>query len=379
MTCRLRSIGSGLADSCVMPAPLSLDTIRSLPKVLLHDHLDGGLRPSTVIELADACGWTLPTTDEAELQTWFTAGAATNDLHQYLATFEHTVGVLQTADALRRVAEEAVADLVADGVVYAELRFAPELHQQRGLALAEIVEAVADGIRAGERAAAAAGTPIIVHVIVCAMRMGNRSLEIVQFLERMRFKEPKLVAFDLAGGETGFPPSKHAEALDLARRKLLNITLHASEAPDVELVEDALGQGAHRIGHGLRLASGMLRTPNGQAILGQVARFVYDHRIHLEMAPSCNVQIGAVPDIASHPITDFLRLGFSVGVNTDNRLVSGVTLSGELHLVATTFELSVAEVELLVTNALESSFLALETRKRLLDTVVRPAFAAAAR
>lgn len=362
-----------------MPAPLSLEKIRSLPKVVLHDHLDGGLRPSTVIELADASGWSLPTTDESELAAWFTAGAATKDLSKYLATFEHTVGVMQTADALRRVAEEAVADLVADGIVYAELRFAPELHQERGLALAEIVEAVADGIRAGERTAAAAGSPIIVHLIVCSMRTGSRSLEIAQFLERMRFKEPKLVAFDLAGGEAGFPPSAHAEALDLARRKLLNLTIHASEAPDVELIADALGQGAHRIGHGVRLVSGMLRTPNGQAILGQVARFVYDHRIHLELAPSCNVQIGAVADIAEHPIADLLRLGFNVGVNTDNRLVSGVTLSGELHLTATTFDLSIAEVEQLVVNALDSAFLALETRRRLLDEVVRPAFAAAAR
>jgi len=359
-----------------MPAPITLDTIRTLPKVLLHDHLDGGLRPSTVIELADAIGWQLPSTDAATLQAWFTSGAETKDIAKYLATFEHTIAVMQEAAAIARVADEAVADLAADGVIYAELRFAPELHQERGLSLQEVVEAVAEGVRRAERAATAAGTPILVHLVVCAMRTGDRSLEIARFVERMRFKEPKVVAFDLAGAETGFPPSMHAEALAHARTHLLNITIHASEAPDLELISDALGHGAHRIGHGVRLQSGMLRTPNGQAILGQLARYVMDHQIHLEMAPSCHVQIGAVPDLAAHPIADFLRLGFNVGVNTDNRLISGVTASSELHAVASTFDLPWRDVERLVVNALGSAFCAKETRDRLLREVVRPAFAA---
>lgn len=361
-----------------MPAPITLDTIRGLPKVLLHDHLDGGLRPTTVIELADAIGWTLPTTDPAELQAWFTAGADTKDLGQYLATFGHTLAVMQRADDLVRVAEEAVADLVADGVVYAEIRFAPELHQAQGLELTAIVEAVAEGIRRGERAARSAGRPITVNLIICAMRTGDRSLEIATFVERVRFREPKVVAFDLAGAETGFPASMHAPALAVIREHLINLTLHASEPPDVDLIADALGQGAMRIGHGVRLQSGMLRTPNGQAILGQVARFVMDRQIHLEMAPTCHVHVGAVPDLESHPIASFLRLGFNVGVNTDNRLMSGVLPSTELHAVATTFDLTWAEVEQLVVNGLRSAFVAREAAERLLRDVVRPAFAAVA-
>ncbi|MEZ5215636.1 MAG: adenosine deaminase [Ilumatobacteraceae bacterium] len=359
-----------------MPAPISLDTIRSLPKVLLHDHLDGGLRPATVIELADTIGWSLPSTDVGELSAWFTAGASTKDLSKYLATFEHTLAVMQHEDAIRRVAREAVEDLVADGVVYAEIRFAPELHQDQGLSLQEIVEAVADGVRTAERDAAAAGTPITVNLILCAMRTGDRSLEIATFTERVRFTEPKVVAFDLAGAETGFPPSMHAEALAHARTHLLNLTIHASEPPDLELISDALAHGAHRIGHGVRLQSGMLLTPNGQAILGQLARYVMDHQIHLEMAPTCHVHVGAVESIEAHPIARFLRLGFNVGINTDNRLMSDVTVSGEYHVVATTHELSWAEVEQLVVNGLRSSFAPREQRERLVNDVVRPAFAA---
>lgn len=357
---------------------MTIDTFRSLPKVLLHDHLDGGLRPSTIIELAAEIGWALPTTNVDELAEWFTAGAATKDINKYLATFEHTVAVMQRAEAIRRVAREAVEDLTADGVVYAELRFAPELHQQEGLSLAAVTEAVAAGVRDGEAAAADTGTPIIVNLILCAMRTAQRSLEIATFVERMRFKEPKVVAFDLASAETGFPPSMHAAALAHARRHLLNLTIHASEPPDLELISDALGQGAHRIGHGVRLQSGMLMTPNGQAILGQVARFVMDHRIHLEMAPTCHVHVGAVESIEAHPIAKFLRLGFNVSVNTDNRLMSGVLPSSELHTVATVHELSWTEVEQLVVNGIESSFAPYETRRRLVDDVVRPAFAAVA-
>ena len=351
-----------------------LTALATAPKALLHDHLDGGLRPASIIELADDCGWTpsLPATDPVELQAWFTRGAETGDILQYLATFEHTLAVLQTAEALERVAAEAVADLAADGVVYAELRFAPELHDAVGPEGA--IEAVCAGLR---RAEAEAGGRISAYLICCAMRTGTRSLEIAELVDRIRDAEPKVVGYDLAGAETGFPPSLHAEALSFARRRHLKITLHASEPPDLELIDDAIVQGAHRIGHGVRLMRDT--TPDADAPsglrLGPLARHVLDRQIHLEMAPTCHVQVGAVPSIAEHPLGPFLRAGFSVGVNTDNRLMSAVSPASELAAVTTAFDLSWAEIERLVTNAIEAGFAPHEERRRIVDDVVRPAYA----
>jgi adenosine deaminase len=208
------------------------------------------------------------------------------------------------------------------------------------------------------------------------MRTEQRSMEIVRLVERMRFVEPKVVAFDLAGAETGWPPSLHADALAFARAHHLNITIHASEPPDLELISDALAHGAHRIGHGVRLAKGVLFTEDGEALLTQLARYVLDHGIPLELAPTCNVQIGAVPTIADHPIASFLRLGFCATVNTDNRLMSNVSPSSELHVVATTFDLSWDEVAQLVTNGIDAAFAPHELRRRLVSDVVRPAYAA---
>jgi adenosine deaminase len=356
---------------------ITLDDARRLPKVLLHDHLDGGLRPSTVIELADEAGWTLPATDEAELQAWFTRGADTRDILQYLATFEHTLAVMQTAEAIERVAAEAVADLAADGVVRAEVRFAPELHQARGLALEAVVEAVVAGFRRGEADAAAAGRRIVVDAVVCAMRTEQRSLEIAQLVARLARREPKVVGFDLAGAETGWPPSLHAGALAYARAHHLNVTIHASEPPDLELIDDAIVHGAHRIGHGVRLRADVRRADDGTLVLGPLARYVLDHQVHLEMAPTCNVQIGAVASVAEHPVGPFLRAGFSVGVNTDNRLMSHVLPSSELHAVAVAHDLSLAEVGAVVTNAAMASFAPMEDRVALVRDVIRPAFAAA--
>ena len=348
---------------------------RQIPKSLLHDHLDGGLRVATVLELADNIGWRLPETDPAVLQAWFTAGADTKDLLQYLATFEHTLAVMQTEANIERVATEAALDLANDGVVYAEVRFAPELHQHNGLALEAIVSAVTEGFRRGEREAASAGDTILVNAILCAMRTEQRSLEIVQLVDRLRARDDKVVGFDLAGAETGWPPSLHAEALAFARQRHLNVTIHASEPPDLELIDDALQHGAHRIGHGVRLRSDITTQPDGSLELGPLARYVFDHQVALEMAPTCHVHVGAVPDLPSHPIGPMLRHGFNVSVNTDNRLMSGVMPSSELLAVATTFDLDQGEIEQLVVNGVMSGFAPLETRQRIIEHQVRPAFA----
>lgn len=360
-----------------MPAALTHESARAAPKSLLHDHLDGGLRPQTVLELADECGWTphLPATEPAGLQDWFTRGADTRDIVQYLATFEHTLAVLATEAALERVAYEAVVDLAADGVVYAEIRFAPELHQGGGVALEAAVDAVCAGIRRGEAEAVRAGHSILVGVICCAMRTAGRSREIVALVDRVRRREPKVVAFDLAGAETGFPPSLHADALAAARRLHLNVTIHASEPPDLELISDALAHGAHRIGHGVRLGRDTHLGPDGRLVLGPLARHVLDRQVHLEMAPTCNVQIGAVASVADHPIGAFLRAGFNVSVNTDNRLMSGVSASSELYAVGTAFALDWSELQQLVVNGVMSGFAPFEDRVRIVEQVVRPGFA----
>jgi len=340
----------------------------------LHDHLDGGLRVATVIELADEIGWRLPYADRDALQAWFTAGAAAKDLLKYLATFEHTLAVMQTEAQIERIAYECAIDLAADGVVYAEVRFAPELHQRHGLPLEAVAAAVTSGFRRGEADAAAAGAAITVNAIVCAMRTEQRSMEVVKLVDRRRESDPKVVAFDLAGAETGWPPSLHADALAFASERHVNVTIHASEPPDLELIDDAIVHGAHRIGHGVRLQRDVTRHDDGSIALGPLARYVLDHQIHLEMAPTCHVQIGAVESLEQHTIALFLRNGLNVGVNTDNRLMSDVMPSRELLAVATAFELTWIEIEQLVTNALMSAFAPLETRKQILADQVRTWF-----
>jgi adenosine deaminase len=351
------------------------DRFVTAPKVLLHDHLDGGLRIATILEIADQIGWTprLPTIDPEALQRWFTAGAEAKDLMQYLATFEHTLAVMQRTEDIERIAYEAVVDLADDGVVYAELRFAPEQHAP---SFDEMIDAVGAGFRRGERDVLARGGSIEANMIICAMRTERRSLEVAEFVDRAREREPKVVAFDLAGAETGWPPALHAVALAYAREHHLNITIHASEPPDLELISDALAHGAHRIGHGVRLDRDTSIDEDGNLVLGALARHVLDHQVHLEMAPTCNTQIGAVPAVGAHPIGPFLRAGFNVGVNTDNRLMSAVMPSSELRDVATAFDLSWPEVGDLVRNAAMSSFAPIERRRQLVREVIDPAFAA---
>jgi adenosine deaminase len=358
-----------------MAAVADLAAARAVPKALLHDHLDGGLRVATVMELADSIGWSLPRADADELQAWFTAGAATRDLLQYLATFEHTLAVMQAEAHIERVAYECAIDLANDGVVYAEVRFAPELHEQQGLSLDTVVSAVTSGFRRAERDAALAGRRIAVFAILCAMRTEQRSLEIAHLADRMRDHDDKVVAFDLAGAETGWPPSLHAEALAFARQAHLNVTIHASEPPDLELIDDALVHGAHRIGHGVRLQRDITWAADGTpARLGPLAQHVLDRQVHLEMAPTCHVQVGAVPSYAQHPIAKLLRAGFSVGVNTDNRLMSDVSPSSELLAASNAFDLTWCEVERLVTNAITNGFASYDTRRRILADQVAPWF-----
>jgi len=355
-----------------MPSPVTPSVIINAPKALLHDHLDGGLRIGTILELSDSIGWTsnLPTTNPDDLQAWFTAGAAAKDLLQYLATFEHTLAVMQTTEHIERIAFEAVEDLANDGVVYAEIRFAPELHN---MPFAASTEAICAGFRRAEESARARGQQISAHLIICAMRTEHRSVEVVEFVDQYRTIDSKVVAFDLAGAETGWPPSLHAEALTIARQRHINLTIHASEPPDLELISDALAHGAHRIGHGVRLDRDT-HTESGELTLGPLATYVRDRQVHLEMAPTCNTQIGAVASVGDHPVIPFLRAGFNVGVNTDNRLMSDVSPSSELIALNNAHNLTWEEISRLVTNAISSGFAPLDERQRIINDIVSPAY-----
>ncbi|WP_297081049.1 adenosine deaminase [uncultured Demequina sp.] len=306
---------------------LTHDEIVALPKVLLHDHLDGGLRPSTLIELAAEIGHELPSTDPDELATIFSTNANSGDLVRYLEAFAHTTAVMQTADNLRRVAREAVVDLAADGVIYAELRYAPEQHVAGGLDLQEVVEAVQAGIEEGIAEAAEAGNGIRVGALLDAMRHLDRSEEIAALAIVNRDK--CCVGFDIAGPELGFPASNHAAAFAALRAAHLPVTIHAGEADGADSVSDALFHGARRLGHGVRIHEDIKGFDSDEPVLGLIARHALDQQIPLECCPTSNVQTAAAPSIEDHPMHALRDLGFAVTVNTDNRLVSGVSMSGE--------------------------------------------------
>jgi adenosine deaminase len=353
------------------------DLIRRAPKVLLHDHLDGGLRPSTVVDLAERSGYTgLPTTDPVELGAWFRDAADSGSLERYLETFAHTVGVMQTKDALVRVAAECAVDLAADGVVYAEVRFAPELHVEQGLTLIEVVEAVLEGFAAGSAQAAANGDTIRVGCLLTAMRHAARSQEIAELAVALR--DAGVVGFDIAGAEAGFPPTRHLDAFQYLQRANGHFTIHAGEAFGLPSIWEALQWcGADRLGHGVRIVDDIEQGPAGPQ-LGRLAAYVRDKRIPLEMCPSSNVQTGAAPSIAEHPIGLLRDLHFRVTVNTDNRLMSGTSLSREFALLVDAFSYGWDDLRWFTINAMKSAFLPFDERLSIIDHVIKPAYAALA-
>ena len=355
-----------------MPAELNRTTLTRAPKVLLHDHLDGGLRPQTVLELADAAGYRdLPASDAESLSRWFRQAADSGSLVQYLETFAHTVGVMQTAEAIHRVARECALDLAADGVVLAEVRFAPELSTAEGLPIEAVVEAMVDGFRSGSAEAAAQGTPISVGALLCAMRQADRWDEVAGLV--VRYRDAGVVGFDLAGPEIGFPPDRLPSAIAILDRGHGHRTIHAGEAAGIDSIVAALdGAGAERLGHGVRIADEV----GADGALGPVAQRVRDEQVTLEVAPTSNVQTGAYPSLADHPVDRLHRLGFAVTLNTDNRLMSGVSVSSELTDVAATFGWTWDDLQTVTERALAGAFLDDAERQRLLTEVVRPGYAA---
>jgi adenosine deaminase len=354
-----------------VPALLNAESAARAPKVLLHDHLDGGLRPRTVLELADEHGYRgLPADEPAALGAWFRKAADSGSLVQYLETFAHTVGVMQQPEAIHRVARECALDLAADGVVYAEVRFAPELSTAQGLRIDEVVEAMVDGFAVGSREATEAGSPIRVGALLCAMRQADRWDEVAGLV--IRYRDSGVVGFDLAGPEIGFPPDRIPSAIGVLDGARAHRTIHAGEADGIESIRAALdGARAERLGHGVRIADEV----SAEGTLGPIAQRVRDEQVPLEIAPSSNVQTGAYASLADHPVDRLHRLGFAVTLNTDNRLMSGVSASSEVTAVGSTFGWSWDDVQTVTERALAAAFIGDGERARLLHDVIRPGYA----
>jgi adenosine deaminase len=385
-----------------VPNAVDLEAVARAPKALLHDHLDGGLRPSTICELAAEIGHQLPVpgpaapsgpvastdpaaptgpADPVQLGEWFRASADSGSLERYLETFVHTVAVMQRRTDLVRVARECALDLAADGVVYAEIRYAPELHLEDGLSLDEVVTAVQQGFAEGVEEAAQNGTPIRVGALLTAMRHAARSREIAELAERHR--ERGVVGFDIAGAEAGYPPSRHLDAFDYLHRANMHVTIHAGEAFGLPSIWEAVQVcGTDRLGHGVRivddiaLVGGLDRYGRPAAHLGRLAGWVRDRRIPLEMCPSSNVQTGASASIGEHPVTLLKDLRFRVTVNTDNRLMSATSMSRELGLLVEEAEWAMRDLRWVTINALKSAFIPFDQRLALIEGVVKPGYAA---
>ena len=347
---------------------VDLDQIRALPKVSMHDHLDGGLRPATVLELATEIGHPLPAADADALGRWFVEAADSGSLVRYLETFDHTIAVMQTREHLRRVAAEFVEDLAADGVVYGEARWAPEQHTRGGLTQAEAVAAVAEGLRDGIGVSRARGHEIVVRQLLTSMRHVEPNLTAADLV--LDDRSGTVAGFDIAGAEDGFPPERFLPAFVHLRTHGWPYTIHAGEAAGVESIAGAvLACGATRVGHGVRIVEDITGDT-----LGPVAAYVRDCRVPLELCPSSNVQTGAAASIAEHPIRRLDDLGFLVTVNSDNQLMSGTSLSREMSLLVSELGYDLDGLRRLTVNAAESAFWPYPDRRRLIEDVILPAY-----
>ena len=362
---------SGTATEPIVPTP---DQVARAPKVVLHDHLDGGLRPATVLELAREVGHELPADTVESLARWFAESADSGSLERYLETFAHTVAVMQTAPALTRVAREFVEDLVADGVVYAEVRYAPEQHVEEGLSLDEVVAAVQQGI---DEAVVAADGAIVVRQLLTAMRHQARSMEIAELA--VAWRDRGVAGFDIAGAEAGYPPTRHLDAFEYLQRENGHFTIHAGEAFGLPSIWQALQWcGADRLGHGVRIVDDIEVADDGSVKLGRLAAYVRDRRVPLELCPASNVQTGAATSIAEHPIGLLTRLRFRVTVNTDNRLMSDTTMTKEMTALVDAFGYTLDDLRWFTINAMKSAFLPFDERLAIIDEVIKPGYAALA-
>jgi adenosine deaminase len=344
------------------------------PKALLHDHLDGGVRAATIVDISEQVGHALPAADPESLDRWFIESANSGSLERYLETFEHTVAVMQRAEDISRVAAECAEDLAADGVVYAEVRYAPEQHLTQGLSLDEVVAAVQEGFEQGTANAAGRGQRIVVRQIVTAMRHAANSRELAELT--VRWRDRGVCGFDIAGAEIGFPPTRHLNAFEYLQRENAHFTIHAGEAFGLPSIWEALQWcGAERLGHGVRIVDD-IDLAEGRPKLGRLSAYIRDRRVPLEMCPSSNLQTGAADSMAQHPIGLLTRMRFRVTVNTDNRLMSGTTMSREMQLLSEAFGFDLDDMRWFTINAMKSAFLPFDERLNIIERVVKPGYAA---
>jgi len=351
--------------------------ILAAPKAILHDHLDGGLRPETIIELAAEAGYDkLPTTDPALLADWFEESCNSGSLVRYLETFDHTIAVMQTRESIMRVAREAAIDLARDGVVYAEVRGAPELFTRQGLSIDEVIQATTDGFAEGMAAAKAEGLFIRIEQILVALRQNDFADEVARKV--VQYRDQHVVGFDIAGPEDGFPAKKYLSAFDYLREENAHFTIHAGEAYGPASIWQAIQIcGTDRIGHGVRIVEDIDLT-TGTPKLGRLAAYVRDRRIPLELCPTSNIQTGAAKDYASHPITLLEKMRFRVTINTDNRLMSRTSMSNEMTQMVKHADWTLTDLQRVTVNALKSAFIPFDERLDIIETIVKPRYAAIA-
>ena len=351
------------------------DQIKRVPKALLHDHLDGGLRPETIIEIAQQIGYKkLPTDDPKKLADWFEESCNSHSLVRYLETFSHTIAVMQSKEAIIRVSRECAIDLARDGVVYAEVRGAPELFTEQGLTLDQVVEATLEGYKQGMAEAAREGNKIRVESLLCGMRQNNRSQEPAAAV--VKYRNKGVVGFDIAGPEDGFPPSNQLETFEYLRKENAHFTIHAGEAYGLPSIWEAIQIcGAERLGHGVRIIDD-IDFSGDKPKLGPLASYVRDRRIPLELCPTSNLQTGAAKTYSEHPIGILAKLRFRVTLNTDNRLMSRTSMSNEMSECVKSFGWKFADLQRVTVNALKSSFIPFEERLEIIEKVVKPAYAA---
>ncbi len=353
---------------------LSTDVIARAPKVLLHDHLDGGLRPQTMIDHALASGYTkLPSYNPDELATWFVNACSSGTLELYLETFEHTISVMQTKEEIERVARECVLDLAADGVVYAEVRGAPELFTRKGLTLDQVIEATVEGHKQGMAEAKAAGREIRVEVLLCALRQNNLSDEVATKV--VKYKGRGVVGFDIAGPEAGFPPTDHIKAFDYLRSNGAHFTIHAGEAFGVESIELAVRDcHAERIGHGIRLIDD-IDFSSDTPVLSSLAQEILDRQICLEMAPTSNLQTGGASSYETHQIGIMKKLGFNVTINTDNRLMSATSMIREVTEISRGYSWTIDDLHDVARNGIMSAFISEDEKQDIYKSQIKAPFA----
>jgi adenosine deaminase len=352
----------------------TLGQIKALPKALLHDHLDGGLRPETIIEIAREIGYDkLPTQEPEELAAWFEESCNSGSLVRYLETFDHTIAVMQRREDLIRVARECVIDLARDGVVYAEVRGAPELFTTQGLSIDKVVEATLEGYRQGMEIARSEGHQIRVESILCALRQNHRDREAAKAV--VKYRDKGVVGFDIAGPEDGFPPTNQLQTFEYLRRENAHFTIHAGEAYGLPSIWEAIQYcGAERLGHGVRIIDD-IDFSTDEPLLGRLAAYIRDRRIPLEICPTSNLQTGAAKTIAEHPIGRLSELRFRVTVNTDNRLMSRTSMTNEMYQLVKAFNWTLADLQRVTVNAMKSAFIPFEERLHIIEEVVKPGFA----